>query len=106
MTYRQLEDLEAPIRRKLQSLCNTRQQPSWATLNYYLAAKYPKIHSQINLVDQDGNETVGKHPFERWLQEPEDIDGQNGATKSVEQLLKLATGAAISLSPSDRPPPS
>jgi len=55
------------IEKNLQALRNTMLQPVWCNVLEYLADSYPEIYSKFSRFDEDGYETVGRHPFDIWL---------------------------------------
>jgi hypothetical protein len=64
--YTTLEECEKEAKKSLGRLFSTHLHAEWSNLNRHISRKYPKIHKQFQRIDDDGFETVGRHPFDVW----------------------------------------
>lgn len=67
MGYKKLDADTQQIQRGLGKAHAVLKRADWPTLQYHLQQRYPRIHSQFDQYDEDGFETVGRHPFEQWI---------------------------------------
>ncbi len=67
MGYRTLETETQQIQSVLGKAHGILKRADWRTLQYHLQQRYPRIHSQFDQYDEDGFETVGRHPFDQWI---------------------------------------
>ncbi|KAI9734023.1 MAG: hypothetical protein M1834_002680 [Cirrosporium novae-zelandiae] len=108
--YSALESERRRIESTLHLLNSIGKRPEWTNLKIHLNQKYPRIHSQFSLVDEDGFQIVGKEPFEDWSQwlrgeflgESDKSDKTEPTPKEIEHILKVANQNVHSLSLSDR----
>lgn len=61
-TYKEPEEQKAS--RESLNLYATQERPSWATVQFHLAATYTELQTQFKSIDQDGFQVVGKCPFD------------------------------------------
>jgi AAA domain-containing protein len=72
---------------------------NWSNLRYHLMRRYPEIHEQFSLVDNDGFEVVGRHPFDAWASNVK-LDHRSRKTsdsKSEEEISHTLRRAKISI---------
>lgn len=67
--YQALETHEHIITKLLGRLHGSQKRRGWASLEHYMRRTHPRIHSQFNRFDEDGFETVGRDPFDIWVEE-------------------------------------
>lgn len=106
-SYRHLEDNAELITKVLGSLHATQKRPNWANLQTHLHRNYPRIFSQFSRFDNDGFETVGKHPFEIWVEgiEGRVLDKLNGPDATItasQEIIHNATRNVHALSLPER----
>jgi hypothetical protein len=59
---------EISIGSTLEALRSIGSRPNWSAFDNFLLKKCPFIHAQFSQSDKDGFKSVGKRPFEVWLQ--------------------------------------
>lgn len=64
--YEALDREEKRIKGDLGRVHGVSRRANWPSLQYHILRKYPRIHAQFSLIDEEGFETVGRHPFELW----------------------------------------
>lgn len=65
--YKNLEELEKTIKKHLGMLHGIQKRRDWTNLKAHLSRKYPNIYRQFSQIDAEGFETVGRHPFDVWM---------------------------------------
>jgi hypothetical protein len=66
MAYKGLEKDEDEAQHILNDLGKLTKRGAWKDFAAHLREDYRRIHSQFQNVDEDGFESVGRHPFEIW----------------------------------------
>lgn len=68
LQYKSLDEETKLIKGDLASIHSLRNgRESWQRFRHHLQRKYPRIHAQFRQIDEEGYESVGRHPFERWV---------------------------------------
>lgn len=108
-TYESLEAAEKSISNQLKFLHSAMKRPSWAMVRRHLVTAYPRVCVQFEQSDEDGYQTVGRHPFDVWMRgeksplasdHPE--NRQDNAPRSLPELLRRATEDVHCLSLGER----
>lgn len=107
MTYQALEAEEKTVRRLLGLLHGVQRQRGWASMKGHLVDRHPLIHRQFSRVDEDGFKTVGREPFDIWMDEGLPLSiGQLEPTdmseEAIRQVLAQAMHNVYSVSPHNR----
>ncbi len=102
MAHTAIKEEEKPIKRFLSTLHQIyKQNPSWATLKSHLSKHHSQISGQFSRVDLDGFKTVGREPFDIWLDSTKDPNAiKSGQT--IQQLVATATRNVHAVVPGDR----
>ncbi|EXJ73565.1 uncharacterized protein A1O5_03326 [Cladophialophora psammophila CBS 110553] len=66
LQYSSLDEETKRIKGDLGSLHSIRGRENWPRFQHHLQRQYPRIHAQFREIDEEGYESVGRHPFERW----------------------------------------
>jgi hypothetical protein len=78
----------------------------WKHLQFHLSRKYPSIHRQFPVVDDDGYKVHGRHPFDIWAstgsRKSDVAGGQAPMLDGNEALLEKAERDVHSLSRAER----
>ena len=105
--YTRLETAEKTISKRLGFLHSVQKRPDWANLERHLANRYPRIHAQFAMVDDDdGFETVGRDSFDLWVSKKYSSDSKEpektGSSLSTRELLQVAAQNVQCVSTQDR----
>ncbi|KZZ90554.1 hypothetical protein AAL_07240 [Moelleriella libera RCEF 2490] len=71
-SYQNLESIADRIKSILRRAYVVGPRVQWENVEHLLLREYPSIHRQFSRIDDDGYETIGRHPFDVWA--PSAID--------------------------------
>jgi hypothetical protein len=101
--FTSLKENEGEANLTLQQLRGAGKDPDWKHLENHIRQKYPRIHGQFGRIDEEGFETVGRHPFDIWKPEKATIDPPVVASAlQLANALKKASQNAYSLNHDER----
>ncbi|ROT36145.1 hypothetical protein SODALDRAFT_346215 [Sodiomyces alkalinus F11] len=104
--HSELEERLKNVGQKLKPLHKCRNRPTWEGLGKFLSNYYPRIHAQLQRLDEDGFELVGDDPLAVWLGRKSKgfMFKTNDTTSAVdvEELTRRAENRIHSLSESER----
>ncbi|KAH9865451.1 hypothetical protein J1614_009035 [Plenodomus biglobosus] len=99
-TYKALEQSEKSSRSIFRALRDLEKWTGWDSIKSHIEEQYPTIYSQFREVDEEGFQTVGRHPFDLWR-----MEGSSSAQVSVTlspTILRKANANVHSLDVNER----
>lgn len=102
-SYAALDECEKESFSVLSALRAVQKRADWNSLSYHIRELYPRIHSQFGQVDDEGFETAGRHPFDKWKSEGSDSTQAFAAsTTSLPLIVQNASTSVHSLNRQER----
>jgi hypothetical protein len=101
MKYEKLDTAQKEAKSIFASLSSLRKHPEWQNLKNHISEEHPRIYGQFRVVDDQGFQLAGRHPFDVWKSGSE-APRTRQSSRLLEQIQQKGNTNVYSLNPQER----